>query len=201
MNRYYKFTVNLPEGELLQYIEVASSPADSQAELWPVRQAEFFQDKWSFYSTTTNSQYLADQPVSKQHEMPENIISAGEFEGIWAIGNSKAMPEALRTSLSLVQGYVPDRSPTEVVTELERIYRKADGLYLEIYISDYLKAGRQRSMKQSIDMTTEQQKPLVDSKRAELAAIRERSVNPDQDLQMLAAELADQLQELWGWLD
>jgi hypothetical protein len=52
-----------------------------------------------------------------------------------------------------------------------------------------------------MDMATERQKPLADAKRAELAAIRERSVNPDRDLQMLAAELADQLQELWGWLD
>jgi hypothetical protein len=114
MNKYYKITVNLPEGELLQYIEVASSSADSKAEFWPVRQAEFFQDKWSFYSTN-------NKPVSKEYEMPENIISASEFDGIWAIGNPDAGSETLRTLLSSVQGYVLDRSTTDILVELERI--------------------------------------------------------------------------------
>ena len=77
MNRYYKFTVDLPEGTIVQYIEVVNS--------WPVRQAEYFNGKWFFYSTTSNSSYLADQPVSELNEMKENTIDASEFEKIWAM--------------------------------------------------------------------------------------------------------------------
>jgi hypothetical protein len=40
MNRCYKFTVELPEGTLIQYIEVENR--------WPVRQAEFFSGKMVF---------------------------------------------------------------------------------------------------------------------------------------------------------
>jgi hypothetical protein len=84
MNRCYKFTVNLPEGTLFQYIEVVDS--------WPVRQAEYFNGKWFFYSTTSNSSYLADQPVSELDEMKENIIDASEFEKIWAMSLAPNTP-------------------------------------------------------------------------------------------------------------
>jgi hypothetical protein len=77
MDRYYKFTVDLPEGKIVQYLEVVNS--------WPVRQAEYFNGKWFFYSTTSNSSYLADQPVSELDEMKENKIDASEFEKIWAM--------------------------------------------------------------------------------------------------------------------
>jgi hypothetical protein len=86
MNRCYKFTVELPEGTLIQYIEVENR--------WPVRQAEFFQEKWFFYSTTSNSSYLADQPVSDLCEMTENIISTSEFEKIWALSTTSQVPPA-----------------------------------------------------------------------------------------------------------
>jgi hypothetical protein len=55
---------------------------------WLVRQAEFFKGRWSFYSTTSNSEYLGDQPVSELYEMTENTINANEFEKIWVIQQS-----------------------------------------------------------------------------------------------------------------
>ncbi len=84
MNRYYKFSVDLPEGTIVQYIEVIDS--------WPVRQAEYFNGKWFFYSTTSNNSYLADQPVSELDEMKENTIDASEFEKIWAMFISQNKP-------------------------------------------------------------------------------------------------------------
>jgi hypothetical protein len=139
---------------------------------------------------------LCDSPQQEPLETPETQAAEHGFSGI---------PEQLMLSIKLVLIYVPDRSPEDILQDLKGIYQKSDGLYLEIYISDYLKAGRQRSMQRAEgnlnQIVAENPRPLADAKRAELAAIRERSVNPDQDLQMLAADLADQLQELWGWLD
>ena len=80
MNKCYKFIVDLPEGTIIQYVEVVDS--------WPVRQAEYSNGKWFFYSTTSNSFYLADQPISELYEMKENIIDASEFEKIWEMSMS-----------------------------------------------------------------------------------------------------------------
>ena len=77
MHKCYKFITDLPEGTIVQYIEVVDR--------WPVRQAEYFNGKWFFYSTTSNSFYLGDQPVSELHEMKENMIDVSEFEKVWAM--------------------------------------------------------------------------------------------------------------------
>jgi hypothetical protein len=84
MDRCYKFTVDLPEGTIVQYIEVVDR--------LPVRQAEYFNGKWFFYSATSNSSYLADQAVSELDEMKENIIDASEFEKIWAMSIAPNKP-------------------------------------------------------------------------------------------------------------
>ena len=87
MHRFYKFIVDLPEGIIIQYVEVVDS--------LPVRQAEYFNGKWFFYSTTINNFYLADQPISELHEMDENIIDASEFEQIWVMSAQQLTPTAI----------------------------------------------------------------------------------------------------------
>jgi hypothetical protein len=84
VKKYYKFVIHLPEGKLVQYIELI----DCQ----PNRQAELYNDRWFFYSTSMNSSYLADQPISELDETIENNIDAREFEQVWAMSNNLNTP-------------------------------------------------------------------------------------------------------------
>jgi hypothetical protein len=139
--------------------------------------------------------------LSKQRSISEPNESQLEKEN----DLQQTISAELLTLLENAIIHVHDRSLKQVFQELYEIYMRSDSLYFEIYISDYLKAGRQRSMernaKKLTEMVEESKRPIADVKKVEPTLIRERSVNPDQELEMLAAELADKLQDLWGWLD
>jgi Protein of unknown function (DUF1822) len=99
--------------------------------------------------------------------------------------------------LTPVLVYVPDLSIDEIKTALEKIYQQSDDLRFEYNIGKFLKAGRERTkMRVAEDLMK-----FIQAEDRELALARERSVNPDRELQALAAELAEQLQDLWGRLD
>lgn len=93
--------------------------------------------------------------------------------------------------------YVPDRSIDEIKTALEEIYQKSDDLRFEYNIGKFLKAGRERTK----NRVTDNLMKFMQAEDRELVLARERSINPDRELQALAADLAEQLQDLWGRLD
>jgi hypothetical protein len=99
--------------------------------------------------------------------------------------------------LTPVLVYVPDLSIDEIKLELEEIYQKSDDLRFEYNIGKFLKAGRERTK----NRVAEDLMKFIQAEDRELALARERSVNPDRELQALAADLAEQLQDLWGRLD
>jgi hypothetical protein len=99
--------------------------------------------------------------------------------------------------LTPVLVYVPDLSIDEIKAALEKIYQQSDDLRFEYNIGKFLKAGRERTkMRVAEDLMK-----FIQAEDRELALARERSVNPDRELQALAADLAEQLQDLWGRLD
>lgn len=99
--------------------------------------------------------------------------------------------------LTPVLVYVPDRSIDEIKLELEGIYQKSDDLRFEYNIGKFLKAGRERTKTRVVEDLMK----FIQAEDRELALARERSANPDRELQALAADLAEQLQDLWGRLD
>jgi Protein of unknown function (DUF1822) len=99
--------------------------------------------------------------------------------------------------LTPVLVYAPDLSIDEIKAELEKIYQQSDDLRFEYNIGKFLKAGRERTKTR----VAEDLMKFIQAEDRELALARERSVNPDRELQALAADLAEQLQDLWGRLD
>jgi hypothetical protein len=99
--------------------------------------------------------------------------------------------------LTPVRIYVPDLSIDEIKSALTEIYQKSDDLRFEYNIGKFLKAGRERAKLRVTDELTD----LLASEDRELALARERGENPDRELQALAADLAEQLQDLWGRLE
>lgn len=99
--------------------------------------------------------------------------------------------------LTPVRIYVPDLSIEQIKLELEKIYQKSDDLRFEYEIGKFLKSGRERTKQRLNDELSQ----LLQSAAQEPALARERASNPDRELQALAAELAEQLQDLWGRLE
>ena len=93
--------------------------------------------------------------------------------------------------------YVPDLSIKEIKIELEKIYQVSDDLRFEYNIGKFLKAGRERAKTK----VAEDLMKFIQKEDREPALARERVENPDRELQALAAELAEQLQDLWGRLE
>ncbi|WP_309735158.1 helix-turn-helix transcriptional regulator [Chamaesiphon sp. OTE_75_metabat_556] len=81
--------------------------------------------------------------------------------------------------------YVPELSIEQLKAKLEQIYQNSDDLYFEYNIGEFLKEARSG---------------IKDDSRS-LALVRgELGDNSEQDLQVLAAEMAERLQDLWGKL-
>jgi HTH-type transcriptional regulator / antitoxin HipB len=81
--------------------------------------------------------------------------------------------------------YVPELSIEQLRAKLEQIYQNSDDLYFEYNIGEFFKEAQMGSK---------------DDGRS-LALVRgELGNNSEQDLQALAAEMAEQLQNLWGKL-
>jgi HTH-type transcriptional regulator / antitoxin HipB len=81
--------------------------------------------------------------------------------------------------------YVPELSIEQLKAKLEQIYQNSDDLYFEYNIGEFLKEARSGSKDDS----------------QSLALVRgELGDNSERDLQALAAEMAKQLQDLWGKL-
>jgi hypothetical protein len=99
--------------------------------------------------------------------------------------------------LTPAQIYIPDLSIEQIKLELEKIYQKSDDLRFEYEIGKFLKSGRERTKQRLNDRLSQ----LLQSEAQEPALARERAINPDRELQALAAELAEQLQDLWGRLE
>jgi hypothetical protein len=81
--------------------------------------------------------------------------------------------------------YYPERTIEQIRDDLELIYQQSEQIYFPYQISQYLAAGS----KETID----------DRPRSGLSR-DEFTENPELKLQMLAAELAEQLQDIWGRL-
>ncbi len=96
-----------------------------------------------------------------------------------------------------VRIYVPDLSIEEIKVALEKIYQQSDDLRFEYNIGKFLKAGRERAKTK----VAEDLMQIIQQDEREPALARERVENPDRELQALAAELAEQLQDLWGRLE
>jgi HTH-type transcriptional regulator / antitoxin HipB len=103
--------------------------------------------------------------------------------------------------LEPVRVYVPDLSIDEIKTALEKIYQQSDDLRFEHNISKFLKTGGEASGPERTKTSIADD--LANSTRSEYRELATRglSVNPDRDLQSLAADLAERLQALWGRLD
>jgi Protein of unknown function (DUF1822) len=100
-----------------------------------------------------------------------------------------------------VRVYIPDLSIDLIKAELELIYQKSDDLRFEYEISKFLKQGQER-MKFKVDWwNTPKGSREVSDRCYEVSPTREQVDNSDQELQALAAELAEQLQDLWGQLN
>jgi Protein of unknown function (DUF1822) len=97
--------------------------------------------------------------------------------------------------------YAPDRSLAELIIELEQIYQNSDDLYFEYNIGKFLKAAQNRQLARvKSQVETEMQQIQNASQFAPL--IREELVNhSERDLQAVAAEMAERLQDLWGKLE
>jgi HTH-type transcriptional regulator / antitoxin HipB len=91
----------------------------------------------------------------------------------------------LKQILEPVLVYVPELSIEQLRAKLEQIYQNSDDLYFEYNIGEFLKEARSKSKDDNRSLT------LV---RGELGD------NSERDLQVLAAEIAEQLQDLWGKL-
>jgi Protein of unknown function (DUF1822) len=109
------------------------------------------------------------------------------------------------TVLEPVLWYCPGESIESVRADLEKIYQGSEELYFEYQIGQFLKANRQKALEQAAtDGTTAEPLLAGGRKHAEPPGlIREYgdAENPDRALQSLAAELAEQLQLLWGRLE
>jgi hypothetical protein len=109
------------------------------------------------------------------------------------------------TVLEPVLWYCPGESIESVRADLEKIYQGSEELYFEYQIGQFLKANRQKALEQAAtDGTTAEPLLAGGRKHAEPPGlIREygEAENPDRALQSLAAELAEQLQLLWGRLE
>jgi hypothetical protein len=97
--------------------------------------------------------------------------------------------------------YAPDRSFAELTTELEGIYQKSDDLYFEYNIGKFLKAAQNRQLAR-VKSQIETEMQQIQNTSQLPALIREELVNhSERDLQAVAAEMAERLQDLWGKLD
>jgi Protein of unknown function (DUF1822) len=109
------------------------------------------------------------------------------------------------TVLKPVLWYCPGESIESVRADLEKIYQGSEELYFEYQIGQFLKANRQKALEQAEVDGTSPEPELAGSRRKteQPGLIREYGdvENPDRALQSLAAELAEQLQELWGRLE
>jgi Protein of unknown function (DUF1822) len=96
--------------------------------------------------------------------------------------------------------YAPDRSLAELIIELEQIYQNSDDLYFEYNIGKFLKAAQNRQLvRVKSQIETEMQQ--IQNASQSPALIREELVNhSERDLQAVAAEMAERLQDLWGKL-
>jgi hypothetical protein len=107
--------------------------------------------------------------------------------------------------LEPVLWYCPGESIESVRADLEKIYQGSEELYFEYQIVQFLQGNRQKALEQAaVDGTTAELLLAGGRKKAEPPGlIREygEAENPDRALQSLAAELAGQLQMLWGRLE
>lgn len=108
--------------------------------------------------------------------------------------------------LEPVLWYCPGQSIESVRAELEKIYQGSEELYFEYQIGQFLQASRRKAIEQAgVDSSAPGVPELAGGKRKSenLGLIREygEAENPERALQSLAAELAEQLQELWGRLE
>jgi Protein of unknown function (DUF1822) len=96
--------------------------------------------------------------------------------------------------------YAPDRSFVELTTELEQIYQNSDDLYFEYNIGKFLKAAQNRQLAR-VKSQIETEMQQIHNASQSPALIREELVNnSERDLQAVAAEMAERLQDLWGKL-
>jgi Protein of unknown function (DUF1822) len=107
--------------------------------------------------------------------------------------------------LEPVLSYCPGQSIESVRADLEKIYQGSEELYFEYQIGQFLKANRQKALEQSTTDGASPEPELAGSRKKteQPGLIREYGdvENPDRALQSLAAELAEQLQLLWGRLE
>jgi Protein of unknown function (DUF1822) len=96
--------------------------------------------------------------------------------------------------------YAPDRSLAELIIELEQIYQNSDDLYFEYNIGKFLKTAQNRQLAR-VKSQVEAEMQQIQNASQSLAPIREELVNnSERDLQAVAAEMAERLQDLWGKL-
>jgi hypothetical protein len=97
--------------------------------------------------------------------------------------------------------YAPDRSLAELIIDLEQIYQNSDDLYFEYNIGKFLKAAQNRQLAR-VKSQIETEMQQIQNASQSPALIREELVNhSERDLQAVAAEMAERLQDLWGKLD
>jgi hypothetical protein len=97
--------------------------------------------------------------------------------------------------------YAPDRSLAELIIELEQIYQNSDDLYFEYNIGKFLKAAQNRQLAR-VKSQIETEMQQIQNASQLPALIREELVNhSERDLQAVAAEMAERLQDLWGKLE
>ncbi len=141
-----------------------------------------------FRATATDVTQIEEMEViSFVRDLSELPLKIAELPSTdYLIDRLESIPLDVQQLLAQARVYVPDLSIEEIKAALEKIYQESDDLRFEYNIGKFLKAGRE------LAKTKEDREP---------ALARERVENPDRELQALAAELAEQLQDLWGRLE